>query len=367
MKIAIISTHFWPIPYRNHSGDYFYALLAQTLDEMGHDVTFFAPDGSYVPLNGKQLTMPCSMGASNPSPQECENKCFDMYADILRNQDIVHDFSLTKQIIERLYNEGYKNTISNPLSGCWYYPNPRRNFIVFSENMKQRGLRGATDYENSPTPNVAGPNQPPILDAHIVYLGIDTDLYAPNYHKKNYFLWLGRWNPVRGYRLAIQLAKETGIELVIAGEHPDREVCMYQRSCCFEALDLAKDCPNIHFEWLPADPHHHEAKIKLIQNTKALLFPVQFQEPFGLMQPEALSCGTPVIGTNFGSVPEVIEHGKTGYVVENNVEAFKVAINNIDYINPIVCREQALKRFDRHVMAKNYIKEYRKIIAGESW
>lgn len=367
MKIAIISTHWWPVPHSSHTGDHFYANLARTLDEMGHDVTFFAPDGSYVPPHGKQLTMPCSWGKLNPSAEDCEEKCFNMYSDILKDQDIVHDFSIKKGVIERLYNSGYKNTIASPMAGSWLYPNPGRNFVLFSKNMLDRALRGATDYEGSSTPDIAGPPQPPIKAGHIVNLGVDTDFYTPNYHKKEYFLWLGRWNPVRGYRLTIQLAKETGIELIMAGEHPDREVCMYQRSCSFEAVELAKDLPNIHFEWLPADPHHHEAKRALIQNAKALLFPVQFQEPFGLMQPEALACGTPVIGTNFGSVSEVIEHGKTGYVVENNVDAFKSAIELIGNINPIVCREQALKRFDRYIMAKGFVEEYRKVIAGESW
>jgi hypothetical protein len=103
MKITIISTHSFPVPYKTHSGDYFYADLARTLDEMGHDVTFVAPNGSYIPPHGKQLSMPCAYGNSNPTGEECEQECFDKYADILRHQDIVHDFSISKRIVEKLH------------------------------------------------------------------------------------------------------------------------------------------------------------------------------------------------------------------------------------------------------------------------
>jgi glycosyltransferase involved in cell wall biosynthesis len=367
VKIGLVATHSWPVPYKSHTGDHWYAGLAQVLDEMGHEVYFFASEGSYIPSHGKLLPITCSWGTGTPSPSECEQQCFDKYADILRNLDVIHDMSITKRVAENLFKEGKTNVISTPLGGTWQHPNPAFNFVVSSQNMKDRALRGATDYENTPTPDAAGPPQAPIKDAHVVYYGIDTNFYTPTYDKKKFFLWLGRWHHVRGYHLAIQLAKETGIELVMAGEHPDREVSDYQKQCSFEAVELARDCPNIHFEWLPADPHHHEAKRVLLQSAKALIFPVQFQEPFGLMQPEALACGTPIIGTNFGSVPEIVKDGVTGFVVDNNWQAFSNAISKIDQIQPAVCRAQAVKRFDRKVMAENYIKEYLKVINGETW
>jgi glycosyltransferase involved in cell wall biosynthesis len=367
VKIGIIATASWPVPNHAHTGDHFYAGLVKTLDELGHDVTFFAADGSYVPPHGKQLSMPCSWGTGDPHSSQCEQWCYEKYEKELLEQDIVHDFSITKRIAENLYNRGYKNTISQPLGGVWTHPDPPHNFIVASEAMRQRALRGATDYENTPWPTSGGPPQKPIKEAHVVFHSIDTDFYFPTYKKDNFFLWLGRWHRVRGFHLAIQLARETGIELVMAGEHPDRGVCDYQRECSFEAVELAKDLPNVHFEWLPADPYHHEAKRDLIQRARALLFPVQFQEPFGLMQPEALACGTPVIGTNYGSVPEVIQDGITGYVVNNSVQDFANALPKIDSIIPAICRADAVKRFDRHVMTANYLKEYELVINGSSW
>ena len=185
--------------------------------------------------------------------------------------------------------------------------------------------------------------------------------------KKIFFLWLGRWHEVRGYRMIIDIAKKTGINLIMAGEHPDRERFDHQKQCAYEAIDLASGVPNIKFEWLPPDPHHHIVKRELYRQAKAFINTVQFQEPFGIQQPEVLACGTPVIGTRFGALPEVITNGITGYICDNNIESFATAINMIDKINPKDCREHAVMRFDRHIMAKSYLAEYEFIMSGLSW
>lgn len=367
MKIGIIATSAWPIPYKHHSGDIFYIGLAKTLDEMGHEVTLFAPEGSYVPPHGKLVSIPCFWGKSSPTSIECEKKCFIDNINILMEQDIISDFSVNKSIAENLYKNGYKNITSTLLSGIWEHPNPQHNIIVCSENMRQRAINGATDYEGTPWPDTVPKQQASIKNTKVIHLGIDTNFYKPSYFKDNFYLWLGRWAPQRGYHVAIELARQTGIELVMAGEHPDRDYEKYQKGCCLEAIKMAKGLPNVHFEWLPADPHHHDAKIKLMQKAKAFLFPVQFQEPFGLMQIEALACGTPVIGANYGSVPEIIENGVTGYVVNTNIKDYSYALDNIKNIIPAICREQAVRRFDYSVMTSNYLREWQLVINSESW
>src|SRR5579859_5761206 len=107
MRIGIIGTHFWKIPNEINTGDHFYAGLAKTLDEMGHEVFFFAPEGSYTPPNGKQLVIPCSFGSISPSSTECEQTCYDKYKNILLTLDVIHDFSITKRVTENLFNIGY--------------------------------------------------------------------------------------------------------------------------------------------------------------------------------------------------------------------------------------------------------------------
>jgi glycosyltransferase involved in cell wall biosynthesis len=231
--------------------------------------------------------------------------------------------------------------------------------------MKERGLRGASDYDGSPLPGDA-PGRP-IKDAHVVYGGVRTDWYTPTYDKGEFFLWMNRWHLAKGFHIAIELAKKTGIELVMAGEHPDREWHDVQRACLADARRLAEGVPNIRFEWLSADPDHHESKRELYRRAKALLYTVQFQEPFGLSQVEAMACGTPIVGIGYGSVPEVVEDGLTGFVRSDSLDDLAEAVGKIDSIDPKICRSRAVERFDIRVMAESYLKEYQAVIDGQTW
>jgi glycosyltransferase involved in cell wall biosynthesis len=363
LNIGIVTTHSFPLPPPTHTGDIVILDLAVALHAMGHEVTMYAPEGTKTP--GRLLTMPHSLGRAFPSSEDCEQQCFNDHAAALRAADVVHDFTITKRIAETLASEG-RPTLSTLLGGVWAHPNPPLNICVWSEAMRQRGLRGATDYEGTPTPGMGGPPGRPIKDAHVVHGGIDTDWYTPGGPKESFFLYCNRWHPAKGYRQAIELARATGIELVMAGEHPDNEMFDYQRNCVLEAVELAKGLSNVRFQWLPADPGHHTAKREMYRRARALLYTVAFQEPFGLAQVEALACETPVIATNFGSVPEIIQHGRTGFVC-NTMEELREAVQKVGTIDPQECRRDAVARFDRSVMAKAYLAQYNLILTGKTW
>lgn len=371
MRISIISTHSFPITKTGtitHTGDIVIVDLVYCLEQMGHEVIFTAPEGSYIPSNGKLLSMVPSWGKYPPSYNDIETDIFNKHADIFRQSDIVHDFSVGKTIVNNLRNEGKKNTLCTLLGGAWTYNYPPYNLITWSNAHKDRVIRGADDFENTPTPFLAGNVGKPVKNARVVYGGVDTNFYVPTYNKKDYVLWMGRWSKVRGYIQAIEIAKHNPhINFVFSGGHPDYEYFSQERECALEAIKLTKGISNIKIDLLPADPNHHLYKRKLYQEAKAFLYNVQFNEPFGLMQAEALACGTPVIGTNYGSVPEVIENGKTGYVCNNNINDFSLALNMIDNINPTTCRIQAVNRFDIKIMAQSYLNEYNKILGGEQW
>jgi glycosyltransferase involved in cell wall biosynthesis len=237
--------------------------------------------------------------------------------------------------------------------------------------MRQRGFCGATDYENTSFREIdeasrAGNGR--ITDAHVVPGGTDTDYFHLGTHKDGYFLWLNRWARQKGYEVAIEVARRTGIPLTLSGLHPDDTWAADHKEHALRALELARDLPNVRFEWLPKWPPkaHHDRKRALLQGAKAFLFPLQFQEPFGLGQVEALACGTPVIGTNFGSVPEVVQHGRTGFVCDT-MEELEAAVTQVGAIDPEECRLDAVARFDRRVMARAYLAEYQAVIEGRGW
>lgn len=369
LRIGIVAQTTFYLPPPTHTGDVVILDLARSLDELGHDVDLYAPQGTLKPGRGRVIPIPASWGKGTPFSWELEQIGYDSNEDDLLREDVVHDFSATKRFAENLYNvEHHDGVVSTLLGGVWTHPDPPVNIVVWSEAMRRRGLRGATDYEDTPTPEMGGPSQRPIKDAHVVLGGVDTDWYSPgDTPKEDFFLWMNRWHPAKGYQVAIELARKTGIPLVMAGEHPDNEMFDYQRNCALEAQRLAADLPNVRFEWLPADPHHHEAKRELYRRAKALLYSIQFQEPFGLGQVEALACGTPVIGIDYGSVPEVVQGGLTGLVCQDDMADLSIACEAIEGIDPANCRREAVRRFDRRVMARAYLEQYELVMEGKIW
>jgi len=368
VRIGIVSTLSFPIPYHTHTGDVVILDLISSLIDLGHEIHLFAPDGTVPPEKTILHPTMATYGKSSPTSVDCALDCLNKYKNILLNLDIIHDFSTCKVVAEHLFQLGKTSVISTLMGGCWKHDYGPHNLIVWSNAHRDRVLRGATDYENTPTPDLAGPNGHKVKEAKVVYGGIDTNYYSPTYEKSNFFLWMNRWHEAKGYYFAINLAKTNpNYDFVIAGTRPEDEIFEYQKNCAIQAIYNAKNIPNIHFEWLPKDPEHHIAKRNLYRKAKALIYSVQFHEPFGLSQVEAMACGTPVIGTNYGSVPEVIDKGITGYVCENNIKHFSEALSKINYIDLVKCRNQSVIRFDKLMMAKSYVNKYIEILNGNGW
>jgi glycosyltransferase involved in cell wall biosynthesis len=370
VKIGIVATHSFPIPWKTHTGDVVILDLAAGLAKLGHQVNVYAPVGTKVPEGCQLLDMPCAFGKYPPPGEQCERECFEKNKGVLMDEDVVHDFSVCKQVAWGLVRMGKRNVVGTPLGGTWRNLTRPMNVAVWSRAMRGRGMRGASDYEGTDFKEWADDNQPKIFDAKVVYGGIDCELHDDlndGLRKKGFLLWMNRWHPAKGWRMAIELARETGCELVMAGEHPDNETYEFQRMQALEALHLAKGLGNVHFEFLPPDPDHHERKRQLYCEAKALLYTVQFHEPFGLSQVEAMASWTPVVGTRMGSVPEVVDHGLSGLVCDNNVASLAEAVERVGDIKPKVCRETAVRRFSRMVMAQDYLGLYEDVTEGRSW
>jgi glycosyltransferase involved in cell wall biosynthesis len=364
MKIGIVATHSWPIPHKSHGGDIVIVDLARSLAEMGHEVRLYAPEGT-VCSRVEVMPMKCSWGKWPPGSEECERDCLEKHALALRAEDVVHDFSTTKIVAEMRRSEGLP-VISTIMGGPWTGIGPPHNVVTWSRAHRDRVLRGATDYEGSSLPDT-GPGGPQVRDAHVVYGGVDTDWYTSHGEKGCYFLWLNRWHPAKGPRQAIDVARETGIDLVMSGESPEDNFSDSNRQYSLEMMEYARGLSNVKFQWLPPDPEHHAAKRALYRQAVSLLYPVQFQEPFGLSQVEAMACGTPVLGMSLGSVPEVVEDLITGIVCKSSVGSMSAMTPLMSQLPSETCRSRAVARFDRRVMAKAYFKEYEMAVAGEVW
>ncbi|MEO6490695.1 MAG: glycosyltransferase [Ferruginibacter sp.] len=184
----------------------------------------------------------------------------------------------------------------------------------------------------------------------VVYNGIDFSKYdfRPANDNEMTLMFLGRIERVKGCHHAIQVALETGNTLIIAGNvSPLKEEQVYFRNEIEPFIDGKK------IKYVGAI--NDQQKNHYLGQSKALLFPIEWNEPFGIVMIEAMACGTPVIAFNKGSVNEVIDQGITGFKV-NTLQEMVSAVENIDLIDREKCRLQAEKRFAASIIAERYLK-----------
>ncbi len=218
----------------------------------------------------------------------------------------------------------------------------------------------------------------------VVYHGIDVDKYPVKMKpdKGSYLFTIGRVTSVKGQDKAIEIAKKTGSKLIIAG-------CVQNKAADREFFESLKESIDLFVEpgKLPVGDDYYgnvikplldcdkqiiyigeicgEHKKQWYRHARATLFPIQWSEPFGLVLVESMACGTPVVALNRGAVPEIVENGKTGFVVDST-EAMIEAVSRIDSIDPGDCRKHVENKFSITSMALNYSELYNQISGGHN-
>lgn len=186
-----------------------------------------------------------------------------------------------------------------------------------------------------------------------VYNAIDISSYEYSSDKKDFFLWLSRISPLKGPDLVIDVAKKAGVKLKMAGKIDAGSDTLFYESKVEPLIDGDQ------IQYLGEVTE--EEKRELMRDARAFLFPITWPEPFGLVMAEAMACGTPVIATRNGSVPEVVADGLTGFVVDS-VDEMVAAIKKLDLIEPAKCRQYAEERFGVARMTDDYETIYRQVI-----
>jgi glycosyltransferase involved in cell wall biosynthesis len=198
---------------------------------------------------------------------------------------------------------------------------------------------------------------PPSQNARFVgavHNAIDVGSFPFQAEKDDHLLYLSRISPEKGPETAVEVARRTGKRLVIAGkvDPADRE---YHRTRVMPLIDGEQ----IVF----VGEADGKLKRDLYRNASALLMPISWEEPFGLVMAEAQACGTPVITFRRGAAPEIVHDGETGFVVDTTDEMAE-AVGRIREIDPAACRKNVERRFDAPTMASNYLEVYRRILDG---
>ena len=164
-------------------------------------------------------------------------------------------------------------------------------------------------------------------------------------HRGDYLLFVGRMSPDKGCHRAIDIAVRAGLPLKIAGKRREPAEIAY-----FE--EFVRPHLSSEIEYLGEVTHGE--KVELLQDARATLFPIEWAEPFGLVMIESMACGTPVIATRIGAVPEVIEHGRSGIIVDDYRE-MAAALEAADKLEPETCGGFAEERYSPERMVADYV------------
>lgn len=346
LKIAQIAPLWEPVPPKKYGGiEIIIKALTDELVERGHQVTLFATGNSKTKAKLKAIFPKSLLEEKVDWHHRSQNLINIANAFKHANEfDIIHNHAgdngllfsqITKtSVLTTLHNvlPDSKNYNSDEYITFKYYAR-KTNFVSISFNQRTH-----TDIKLRYVDNI--------------YNGININDFSFNEKPKDYLAWLGRIHYGKGMWNAASVAKKTKQKLILAGGatcETDEEY--------FKSVQPMIDGKRIKYigEVSPQE------KNELLGNAKALLFPTVWEEPFGLVMIEAMACGTPVIAFNKGSVPEVIKHNKTGFVVRNEKETIR-AIGKIDQINRADCREHIENNFTVEKMVDGYERVYEKIM-----
>lgn len=349
LRIALISTPFFGVPPETYGGlEQIVWDLAEGLDELGYEVTIFAPEGSQSPKHGHLIITGPSISSVNVNWFEEEKKQSDVYSRIIndKNFDIIHGHGwFGFEYLLKMNNPNIKiiHTHHGGLNWESSPPFPKPNLVAISDYMRKY----TEQYFKSKNFDIS---------CRFVYNGIDINKYIFNIlNKSNRLLFVGRFSKFKQPRVAIIVANKANLPIdLIGGTFVDDPAYIkeLESMCDGNKVVMYKDVP-------------HDFKIKKMQEAKALLFPSNMGEAFGLVALEAMACGTPVIALNDGAISEVVIHGKTGFIC-NDMEEMIDAIGKIDLIRNEDCRKRA-EELSREKMAENYAKLYLDILNGLEW
>jgi glycosyltransferase involved in cell wall biosynthesis len=335
MRIAQISPLVESVPPVLYGGtERVVSYLTEELVRQGHEVTLFASGDS---ITDARLVAPC------PTALRFDQSCQDPFAFIALMLDDVF-----QRISEFEIVHFHLDYVHLPL---WrMHPCPAITTMHGRLDLKQL-IPVYERFADMPLVSISLAQRAPLDWANWranVYHGLPLDLYRPSYEDGKYLAYLGRIAPEKRPDFAIQIAIHAGIPLKIAAK-----VDRVDRDYFEQQIKPLLDHPLIEYVGEVTD----EEKERFLGEAHALLFPIDWPEPFGLVMIEAMACGTPVVAFRRGSVPEIVDHGTTGYIVDNCDEAVKALrdISKLSRRNVRCCFE---KRFSAERMALDYVSLY---------
>ena len=343
MRIAQVSPLIESVPPKHYGGtERIVSYLTEELVRLGHEVTLFASGDS---VTNARLIAPCQRSLRK------NEKCKDPVAREVLLVDHVLEHAGEFDVIH--FHTGY---LHFPVCRCLSVP----HLTTLHGRLDLPDLVPVFDrFRNEPLISISNAQRQPLAWANwqtTIYHGLRTDLFSFRRGSDDYLAFLGRISPEKGADRAVEIAKCVGIPLKIAAK-VDRADRRYFKRVVEPLLNEP------YVEWVGEISDHQ--KNDFLGNAYALLFPIDWPEPFGLVMIEAMACGTPVIAYDRGSVPEVMDDGVTGFIVRELDEAAE-AVRRVRNLSRARCREVFDKRFTATRMANDYIHMYQRMLGRDA-
>lgn len=339
MRIALIASPFISVPPKKYGGtELFISQLAEGLTQLGIDVVVYANGESTVNAEMRWLYEKDDWPIDGEMYSNLKDLNHTSWAvnDCWREADIIHLNNAPCLAFSRLSGPRWAYTVHHPhlpsLSE-FYAGFPNVEFVSISNFQKQ----------NEPMKRI-----------RTIHHGIDLSHYHLQLKKSEYLSFLGRIAPVKGIHSAIEIAKRTGIPLKIAGEIQPM----------FREYFESRIKPHLDGKFIEYVGEADLAmKNELLGNSMAMLFPIEWNEPFGLVMVEAMATGTPVIAFPGGSVAEIVQDGISGLICPG-VEEAVTRVREVQAFKPAAVRAYAQQYFSVERMVQNYLALYREMYDG---
>jgi glycosyltransferase involved in cell wall biosynthesis len=338
MRIAQVAPLIESVPPKHYGGtERIVSYLTEELVRAGHDVTLFASGDS---VTNARLVASCERSLRKnergKDPVAREVLLMDHVIEYVNEFDLIH------------FHTGY---VHFPI--CRYVPVP--HVTTLHGRLDLPDLISVFDrFRNEPLISISNAQRRPLPWANwhsTIYHGLPKDLFTLQPNPGNYLAFLGRISPEKRVDRAIEIAKRASMSLKIAAKVDRADRRYFKR-------EIEPLLTQPHVEWV--GEISDQQKNEFLGNAYALLFPIDWPEPFGLVMIEAMACGTPIIAYDRGSVPEVMENDVTGFIV-SDIEQAVEAVGRVRELSRVGCRNVFDKRFTASRMASNYVDAFERL------
>jgi glycosyltransferase involved in cell wall biosynthesis len=344
MRIGQVAPLYETTPPRLYGGtERVVAYLTDALVELGHDVTLFAPADArtkarLIPMRDQAIRL-------DPSP---------LKSDVAAHMAMLYD-------VRRHFGDfDVLHFHTEPLQFPIFEDRPERTLTTLHGRLDLKDLPELYQrWPRFPLVSISDAQRRPMPELNwmgTVHHGLPEALLPHSPAHDGYLAFLGRISPEKRPDRAIALANASGLPLRIAAKVDPADESYFER-----VIEPLLDSPVVEY----IGEIGEQDKAEFLGRAAALLFPIDWPEPFGLVMIEAMACGTPVIAWDCGSVREVIDHGRTGFIVRS-MEETREAIDRLPDIDRGHVREVFERRFTSHTMARGYLALYRRLLEGHA-